>query len=116
MNGGSGSEVFDVCFWQIMDPDILNSNDTFIYLKGNVASITGYDIYAGTVKNCFSLINHTGQVGNFEKFLIYHVQSLLMCFIGCFPGSLQGSFSLVARTDAGYTNHSLYCTNCQHKA
>ena len=56
MDDGSGSEVFDVCFYQIVDLDILNNNDTFVYLEGNIAPITGYDIYAdaGTVKNCFT--------------------------------------------------------------
>ena len=64
VNGGSSSQsgVFDVCFWQIVDADILNNNDTFVYLEGNVASITGYDIYAdaGTVGNCFTLLNFQG--------------------------------------------------------
>jgi len=35
---------------------------------------------------------------------------------GCLQGILQGQVSLVARTDACYKNHTLHCTNCQHKA
>ena len=49
MDGGSGSQTIDVCFYQIVDLDILNSIDTFVYLEGNVASITGYEICAGPV-------------------------------------------------------------------
>ena len=64
VNGGSSSQsgVFDVCFWQLVDADILNSNDTFVYLEGNVAPITGYDVYAdaGNVGNCFTLLNFQG--------------------------------------------------------
>ena len=61
VDGGSVPETYDVCFWQIVDPDILNNNDTFVYLEGNVASITGYEIYAGTVMDCITLIDYKEQ-------------------------------------------------------
>ena len=55
MNGGSVSDVNDLCFYQLADYDILN-NDTFMYMKGNVAPITGYEVCAGTVKDCINLL------------------------------------------------------------
>ena len=62
MNGGLVPEMIDVCFYQIVDLDILNNSDTFVYLAGNVAPITGYEIYAGTVWNCLTLINSKEQM------------------------------------------------------
>ena len=32
VNDGSGSEVFDVCFYQIVDPDILNNKMILLYI------------------------------------------------------------------------------------
>ena len=90
VNDGSDSEVLDVCFYQIVDVDILNNNDTFVYLEGNVASITGYDIYAGTVKNCFTLINFTGQLANIEK--ISHISHAIFAHVFYF-GFLNISLS-----------------------
>ena len=49
VDDGLVSKVHDVCFWQVVDPDI---NNTFVYLDGNVAPITGY---AGTIDNCINL-------------------------------------------------------------
>ena len=46
VDSGLVPESLEMCFWQVVDPDI---NDTFVYLSGNVAPITGYEIYAGTV-------------------------------------------------------------------
>ena len=70
MDGGSFPEMIDACFYQIVDIEILNNNDTFVYLEGNVAPMTGYEIYAGTAKNCYSLINFTGQSA-FSKEVIH---------------------------------------------
>ena len=52
VDGGSVPEMFDVCFWQVVDPDI---NNTFVYLDGNVAPITGYEIYASAIDDCINL-------------------------------------------------------------
>ena len=90
VNGGLGSEVFDVCFWQIVDADILNNNDTFVYLEGNIASITGYEIYAGTVKNFYTLINFTGQSANFE--IVGHISHAIFAHVFRF-GFLNNSLS-----------------------
>ena len=92
VNGGSGSEVFDVCFWQIMDDDILNNTDTFVYLEGNIASITRYDVCAGagTVKDCFTLINFTGQSVNSEK--VRHLSRAIFAHVFRF-GFLNTSLS-----------------------
>ena len=50
-----GGLITDLCFYQIVDPGILNNNETFVYMEGNIALITGYNIYAGTVEDCASL-------------------------------------------------------------
>ena len=62
VDGGLVPEMIDVCFYQIVDLDILNNYDTFAYLERNVAPITGYEIYAGTVWNCLTLINSKEQI------------------------------------------------------
>ena len=49
-----------------MDLDILNNKDTRVYCKGNVAPITGYPIYAGSVTECFAVIAAKQQI-NPEK-------------------------------------------------
>ena len=59
VDGGSVPETFDVCFWQIADLDILYNNDTFVYLEGNIAPITGYAIYAGCVADCYTIIGNS---------------------------------------------------------
>ena len=56
MDGGSIPGLADLCFYQIVDSDILSKNDTFVFLKGNMAPITGYEIYAASVEHCISLI------------------------------------------------------------
>ena len=55
---GSVPESIEMCFWQVVDPD---TNDTFVYLHGNAAPITGYEIYAGTVDNCINLSTYEDQ-------------------------------------------------------
>ena len=64
MDDGSVPEAIDVCFWQVVDPDITN---TFVYLNGNVAPITGYDIYAGTIGECINLSTYEEQLTS-EKY------------------------------------------------
>ena len=54
VDDGLVPRVHDVCFWQVVDPDI---NNTFVYLEGNIAPITGYEIYAGTIDNCINLFS-----------------------------------------------------------
>ena len=66
VDGGSVPEARDVCFYQIMDPDILNNNDTFVYLKGNRASVTGYDIY-GLIVDCIILSASKEQATSSER-------------------------------------------------
>ena len=83
VNDGSVPElVVDVCFYQIVDAEILNNNDTFVYMEGNVAPITGYDIYAGTVGKCFTLFNFTGQSTNSEK--VIHISRAIFAHVFCF--------------------------------
>ena len=64
MDGGSVSEMIDVCFYQIADLDILISNDTFVYMEGNVAPTMGYAIYAGDVVGCIILITYMDQMSS----------------------------------------------------
>ena len=64
VDGGLVPEVLDVCFWQVVDLDISN---TFVYLEGNVAPITGYEIYAGTIGDCINLITYEEQLTS-EKY------------------------------------------------
>ena len=54
VDDGLVPRVHDVCFWQVVDPYI---NNTFVYLEGNIAPITGYEIYAGTIDNCINLFS-----------------------------------------------------------
>ena len=67
MDDGSMSESLDTCFYQIVDLDILNNNDTFVYLEGNVAPITGYDIYAGHAKECVTKVNSRHMFTNIKS-------------------------------------------------
>ena len=62
VDGGSFPEMLDACFYQIMDLEILNNYDTFVYMDGNVAPVTDYEIYAETVWNCITLINPEEQI------------------------------------------------------
>ena len=48
-----------MCFWQVVDPDISN---TFVYLDGNIAPITGYEIYSGTISYCINLSTYEEQM------------------------------------------------------
>ena len=83
MDGGSVPEAYNKCFYQIVDFNILKNNDTFVYLEGNIATITGYAIYAADVKNCIMLITSYQQLWEHnENFTIaYSKQFLHMCFI-----------------------------------
>ena len=40
------------CFYQIMDLELLYHNNTFVYMEGNRATITGYSIFGGPVSMC----------------------------------------------------------------
>ena len=59
VDGGSVPESIEMCFWQVVDPDI---NNTFVYLHGNVAPITGYEIYTGTIDSCINLSTYEEQI------------------------------------------------------
>ena len=48
-----------------MDPDISN---TFVYMEGNVAPITGYDIFAGAIDYCINLSTYVEQITSEERF------------------------------------------------
>ena len=100
VDGGSVPEMFDVCFWQVVDPDI---NNTFVYLDGNVAPITGYEIYAGSIDDCINLSTYEEQMTADEHSVLSHAifthvfvyiessfyqvssQPLTVCF--CYQGS-----------------------------
>ena len=64
VDDGLVPEVLDVCFWQVVDPDI---NNTFVYLEGNVAPITGYEIYGGTIGDGINLSTYEEQLTS-EKY------------------------------------------------
>ena len=61
VDGGSVPEVLGICFWQVVDPDI---DDTFVYLHGNAAPITGYEIYTGTIDSCINLSTYEEQINS----------------------------------------------------
>ena len=69
VDDGLVPRVHDVCFWQVVDPDI---NNTFVYLEGNIAPITGYEIYAGTIDNCINLSTYEEQLTSEKLFAISH--------------------------------------------
>ena len=102
VDGGKVPDLVDKCFWQLLNPDILSKNDTFVYFEGNIAPITGHAIYAGSAVNCNSEISFTKQ-GNIIFALFVHVfqveyqdispliswyqvssQPFTVCF--CYPG------------------------------
>ena len=57
-----------------MDLDILNNSDTFVYLEGNVAPITGYDIYAGHAKEYITTVNSRHMFTSIKsKAIFFHV-------------------------------------------
>ena len=66
VDGGSVPEAFGVCFWQVVDLDI---NNTFVYLDGNVAPITGY---AGTITGCINLSTNEEQMTSKKHFSLLH--------------------------------------------
>ena len=52
VDGGMVPHLVDECFWQLLNPDILSKNDTFVHFEGNIAPITGHAIYARSAVNC----------------------------------------------------------------
>ena len=78
MDGGSVSEMIDVCFYQIVDLDLLNNNDTFVYMEGNIAPTTGYAIYAGGVMGCIILITYMDQMSSQGRNLFNISQAILV--------------------------------------
>ena len=73
VDSGSIPEVFDVCFYQIVDLNILNNNNTFVYLAKNIAPVTGYEIYAGPVKNCINIAGNSRVQFNMSHVIFSHV-------------------------------------------
>ena len=69
VDGGSVPEALHVCFWQVVDPDI---NNTFVYLDGNLAPITGYEIYSGTFYNCINLSTYEEQSTSEKLYVSSH--------------------------------------------
>ena len=127
VDGGSVPETLDMCFWQVVDPD---TNDTFVYLEGNVAPITGYEIYTGTVWNCINLSTYKERISSkklsalslaiFKRVFIIHKdvndsslsyqvssQPLRICF--CYQGpELMCDVSVVQQSVfPGQTSHVL---------
>ena len=82
MDGGSFPEMLDACFYQIMDLEILNNYDTFVYLDGNVAPVTGYGSAWGLMRRDSSLIctvlMHTA---NCKKLTSTSLYTMLVCNI-----------------------------------
>ena len=64
VDDGLVPKMLGVCFWQVVDLDISN---TFVYMDGNVAPITGYDIYAATIGDCINLSTYEEQLTS-EKY------------------------------------------------
>ena len=73
MDSGSIPEVFDVCFYQKVDLNILNNNNTFVYLAKNIAPVTGYEMYAGPVKNCINIAGNSRVQFNMSHVIFSHV-------------------------------------------
>ena len=69
VDGGSVPEMFGVCFWQVVDLDI---NNTFVYMDGNVAPITGYEIYSGTIDDCINLSTYEEQIISEKRSVLSH--------------------------------------------
>ena len=69
VDGGLVPEMFGVCFWQVVDPDIDN---TFVYMDGNVAPITGYGIYAGVITDCINLSSYEEQMTSEKRSVLSH--------------------------------------------
>ena len=67
MDDGLVPDMFSVCFWQVVDPDI---NNTFVYLDGNIAPITGYEIYSGTITYCINLSTYEEQMTSEKTFCV----------------------------------------------
>ena len=105
VDDGSVSQISKLCFYQIVDLDVLNNNATYVYMARNTASITGYAIYAGCVQNCISSITNSPEPSDPHKLshkIFSHVfrfgflnislgfryqvssRSITVCF--CYPG------------------------------
>ena len=69
VNDGLVPDMFGVCFWQVVDLDISN---TFVCMDENVAPITGYEIYAGTVDNCINLSTYEEQMTSEKNIALSH--------------------------------------------
>ena len=63
VDGGSVPcrNIYTLCFYQVVDVDVLNNSAIFVCMARNTASITRYAIYAGNAQNCISLITSTEQ-------------------------------------------------------
>ena len=104
VDGGSISEVLDTCFYQIADLDILNNNDTFVYMEGNIAPITGYDIYAGHTRKCITTVNYRGRSTSINSYVIFlHVFHF---------GSLNSSLSTLYQV----SSNALYICFCNQRS
>ena len=69
VNRGFPPTFLSDCFYKVMDPNILYQSNTFIYLEGNKAAITGYTVFGGPVNKCFSLLTYT------DDYLDVHITS-----------------------------------------
>ena len=69
VDDGLVPKMFGVCFWQVVDLDISN---TFVYMDWNVASITGYDIYAGAIDDCINLSTYEEQITSEKRSALSH--------------------------------------------
>ena len=69
------------CFYQIMDPEILHHNNTFIHMEGNRATITGYSIFGGPVYMCTDLLTYDsaldGRIWNVSRRVFRNVFRLI---------------------------------------
>ena len=58
VESGMSKRYIGACFYQFMDPEILYHNNTFIFMEGNRATITGYSIFGGPVYMCRNLLTY----------------------------------------------------------
>ena len=99
VDGGVVPHLIDECFWQLLNPDILSKNDTFVHFEGNKAPITGHAIYAGSAVNCnsftkqpniiFALFVHVFQVEYQDTSPLiswYQTSSQPFTICFCYPG------------------------------
>ena len=67
VDNGVMKEYISACFYQIMDHNILSQSNTFVYMEGNTAGMTGYSIF-GAVYLCKDLLTYDSAVDR-EVFL-----------------------------------------------